>query len=83
VRLDAAAYQGQRISPFYDSMIGKLIIHGRDRDQALARARTALRDFACEGVANTIGFHRILIEEDDFLANRVHTRWTETVLPVH
>lgn len=81
VRLDAAATQGQRISPFYDSMIGKLIIHGRDRDEALARARVALRDFTCEGVANTIGFHRILIDEDDFLENRVHTRWTEAVLP--
>ena len=81
IRLDAAAYQGQLISPFYDSMLAKLIVHGRDRDEALARARDALSGFRCEGVANTIGFHRILVDEDDFIANRVHTRWTETALP--
>ncbi len=81
IRLDSAAFQGQRISPFYDSMIGKLIVHGRDRTEALARARAALRDFRCEGVANTIDFHRILIDQEEFLANRVHTRWLESVLP--
>jgi acetyl-CoA carboxylase biotin carboxylase subunit len=62
-------------------MIGKLIIHGRDREEALARARVALSDFRCEGVASTIGFHRILVDDEDFLANRVYTRWAETVLP--
>jgi len=81
IRLDTAAYQGQRISPFYDSMIAKLIVHGSDRNEALARARDALSGFRCEGIANTIGFHRILVDEDDFIANRVHTRWIETALP--
>jgi len=80
IRLDAAAYQGQRITPYYDSMIAKLIVHGRDRNEALSRARDALSGFRCEGVANTIGFHRILVDEDDFIANRIHTRWTETAL---
>ncbi len=81
IRLDCAAYEGQRITPFYDSMIGKLIVHGRDRTEALALARTALSGFRCEGIASTINFHRILIDQEDFLANRVHTRWLETVLP--
>jgi acetyl-CoA carboxylase biotin carboxylase subunit len=81
VRFDSAVDQGHSITPYYDSMIGKLIIHGRDRDEALARARVALSDFHCEGVASTIGFHRVLVDDEDFLANRVYTRWTETVLP--
>lgn len=81
IRLDSAAYEGQHIFPFYDSMIGKLIVHGRDRGEALALARAALSGFRCEGIASTIDFHRILIDQEDFLANRVHTRWLETVLP--
>ena len=80
IRFDSAVEQGHSITPYYDSMIGKLIIHGRDREEALARARVALSDFRCEGVASTIGFHRILVDDEDFLANRVHTRWTESVL---
>ena len=81
VRFDSAVDQGHSITPYYDSMIGKLIIHGRDREEALARARIALSGFHCQGVASTIGFHRILVDDEDFLANRVYTRWTETVLP--
>lgn len=81
VRFDSAVDQGHSITPYYDSMIGKLIIHGRDRKEALARARVALSDFHCAGVANTIGFHQILVDDEDFLANRVYTRWAETLLP--
>ncbi|PJJ86384.1 acetyl-CoA carboxylase biotin carboxylase subunit [Brevirhabdus pacifica] len=80
LRLDAASCRGQRVSPFYDSMIAKLIVHGADREQAIARSRAALAGFGVEGVATTIGFHRMLLEHDDFLANRVHTRWIETEL---
>jgi acetyl-CoA carboxylase biotin carboxylase subunit len=78
LRLDAATYQGQRISPFYDSMIAKLIVHGRDRDEALEKARGALSGFGCEGIATTIGFHRMLVDHEAFLTNQVHTRWIET-----
>ncbi len=78
VRLDAASYRGQRISPFYDSMIAKLIVHGRDRAQALERSRAVLAGFGVDGVATTIGFHRMLIDHEDFVENRVHTRWIET-----
>jgi acetyl-CoA carboxylase biotin carboxylase subunit len=80
VRLDTATYQGQRISPFYDSMIAKLIVHGRDRDDALQKSRSALAGFGCDGIATTIDFHRMLIDHEAFLANRVHTRWIETEL---
>ncbi len=80
IRLDTAAYPGLYISPFYDSMIARLIVHGRDRHDALDKARGALAGFDCEGVATTIGFHRMLIEHEAYLENRVHTRWIETEL---
>ncbi len=80
IRLDTAAYQGQRISPFYDSMIAKLIVHGRDRSDALNKARGALSGFRCDGVATTIDFHRMLVDHEAFLTNRIHTRWIETEL---
>lgn len=78
IRVDTASYQGQRISPFYDSMIAKLIIHGRDRGDTLEKARGALAGFCCEGVLTTIDFHRMLIDNEAYLNNRVHTRWIET-----
>jgi len=80
IRLDSATYQGQRISPFYDSMIAKLILRGTDREDALAKARDALAGFRCAGIATTIDFHRMLIEHEDYHAARVHTRWIENEL---
>lgn len=77
LRLDTAAYEGQVISPYYDSMIGKLVVYGRDRKEALERSRVALDGFIVEGATTTIGFHRMVIDHDDFLSNRVHTRWLE------
>ncbi|MCP5367052.1 MAG: acetyl-CoA carboxylase biotin carboxylase subunit [Hyphomicrobiales bacterium] len=79
LRFDGAVYEGYRVPPFYDSMIGKLIAHGADRDQALDRARRALDRFQVAGVATTIGFHRRLIDHPDFRAGRVHTRWVDDV----
>ncbi|MEK9754599.1 MAG: acetyl-CoA carboxylase biotin carboxylase subunit [Rhodospirillaceae bacterium] len=79
LRFDSAAYEGYWVPPYYDSMIGKLIVHGRDRDHALARARDALDRFEVNGIATTIGFHRRLIDHPDFLAGRVHTRWVDDI----
>ncbi|MCB2101250.1 MAG: acetyl-CoA carboxylase biotin carboxylase subunit, partial [Rhodobacterales bacterium] len=77
LRFDGAVYEGYKVPPFYDSMIGKLIVHGADRDQTLARARQALDRFQVSGLATTIGFHRRLIDHPDFRAGRVHTRWVD------
>lgn len=77
IRLDTAAYKGQQISPFYDPMIAKLIVLGKDRDDALAKSRNVLDSFEVEGVETTIGFYRLLIDHGDFLSNRIHTRWIE------
>ena len=79
VRFDSAVYEGYWVPPYYDSMIGKLIVHGADRDAALARARDALDRFEVAGIATTIGFHRRLIDHPDFLAGRVHTRWVDDI----
>ena len=77
IRLDSHVYAGYAVSPFYDSLLGKLIITGPDRASALERARRALAIFGVAGVATTIPFHRRLIEEADFLSGALHTRWIE------
>jgi acetyl-CoA carboxylase biotin carboxylase subunit len=77
VRVDTAVYQSYRIPPYYDSLIAKLITHGCDRAQALARMRVALDEFIIEGVATTIPLHRRLIKEPRFVAGDIHTRFVE------
>ena len=81
IRLDSAVFEGQRISPYYDSMIAKLIVHASSRENALQKARDALRRFDCEGVATTIDFHRMLLDDEAFIGSTVHTRWIETEWP--
>ncbi len=78
IRLDSAVFENQRISPFYDSMIAKLIIHGSSREDALHKSRDALKRFDCQGVPTTIDFHRMLVDDEAFIGNAVHTRWIET-----
>jgi acetyl-CoA carboxylase biotin carboxylase subunit len=81
VRLDSHVSEGMLIPPFYDSMIGKLIVHGRDRAEAITRMTEALDSFVVEGVPTTIDLHRQIIRHPDYIANHIHTRWLEqTVL---
>ena len=77
VRLDSHMGAGASIPPYYDSMIGKLIVHGRDRPEAIARLSQALEAFEVEGVPTTIGLHRAIVAHPDFVSNRIHTRWLE------
>lgn len=77
VRVDTAAYQSYRIPPHYDSLIAKLLTHGADRDQAIARMRVALEEFVIEGVSTTIPLHQRLIEDPTFTAGELHTRFVE------
>src|SRR5699024_2859688 len=77
IRVDTGFVAGDRISPFYDSMIAKLICHGPDRDTALARARQALAELRVEGVASTATIHDQLLAHPDLTAGAVHTRWLE------
>ena len=77
LRLDSHVYEGYRVPPFYDSMVAKLIVHGADRADTLARAGRALAGFRVDGVATTIPFHQAVLADEAFRHNRVHTRWVE------
>lgn len=80
IRLDSHMSEGAMIPPYYDSMIGKLIVHAATREAAIDKLDAALADFRVEGIATTIGLHREIIAHPDFRANRIHTRWLEQVL---
>jgi len=77
VRFDSHVYPGYTVPPFYDSLLGKLVIWGRDRDEALARARWALAQFRVEGVATTIPFHLRVLEHPLFRAGTVTTHFID------
>jgi len=79
VRLDSGVVTGSTIPPMFDSLSAKLIVWGATREQAIARARRALDEFAIEGVPSVLPFHRAVIAHEDFAKDfRVHTRWIET-----
>ncbi|MGH3327990.1 MAG: acetyl-CoA carboxylase biotin carboxylase subunit [Streptomycetales bacterium] len=80
IRLDSHCYEGYRVPPFYDSLLGKLITHGRDRAEALERMRAALRRFGVAGIDTTIGVLTFLTEQPDFQSGRFNTRWAESTL---
>jgi len=78
IRIDSFAHDGAVVPPFYDSMLGKMIVHGESREAALAKARDAMARFEVEGLATTLDFHRRLLDDGDFKSGAVHTRWVET-----
>ena len=73
VRIDSAAYQGYKIPPTYDSMIGKLIVHGKDRQEALCKMRRALGEFIIEGVDTNIDFQFKILNNDKFIKGKFDT----------
>lgn len=77
VRLDSALYAGYSIPPYYDSLIGKLIVHGRTRTETLLRLRRALEEMVVGGVETTIPIFLDLLEEPDFVNGDYHIRWLE------
>lgn len=80
IRLDSHMAKGAMIPPFYDSMVGKLIAHGKDRAEAIDRLVGAIDDFVIEGVPTTLGLQRTIATHPDFVANNIHTRWLEQVV---
>src|SRR5215210_5877810 len=80
VRVDSAIYQGYKIPPFYDSMIGKLIVWATTREEAINRARRALREYRLEGIKTTIPLHIRLLEDDVFRSGEYHTSYLEELL---
>ncbi|MEM1192009.1 MAG: acetyl-CoA carboxylase biotin carboxylase subunit [Pseudomonadota bacterium] len=77
VRFDSAIYTGYKIPPFYDSMVGKLIVFGDDREHCIARLRRALSEMALTGVETTLPLFIDLLEEEDFQAGNYHIHWLE------
>jgi acetyl-CoA carboxylase biotin carboxylase subunit len=77
VRVDTHVYAGYTVPPYYDSLLAKVIVHGRDRPEALARMGQALESFILEGVTTTIPFLARLIRHPDFIAGRLDTRFLE------
>jgi acetyl-CoA carboxylase biotin carboxylase subunit len=80
VRVDSGVYQGYRIPPYYDSLIGKLIVHGKNRNEALMRLKRCLSEFVIDGIATTIPLFNRLLQQPD-IANGVYDiHWLETFL---
>ncbi len=77
VRMDSALYDGYSIPPYYDSLIGKLIVHGRDRTEALARLHRALGELIVDGVDTTVPLFHALLEEQDIHTGDYNIHWLE------
>jgi acetyl-CoA carboxylase biotin carboxylase subunit len=77
VRVDSAAYADAVIPPYYDSLIAKLVVHGRDREEAIGRMRRALEMFVIEGVRTSIPLHRRMLADPDFAAGKLDTHFVE------
>ncbi len=82
IRIDSHAYQGYFVPPYYDSMIGKLIVHAPTRAEAIQKMTAALTQFQIEGVSTTVNFHLAVLADPVFACGDVTTRWVEeTFLP--
>ena len=80
VRLDSSVYSGYTIPPYYDSMIGKLIAYGRDREEAIQIMKRALGEFIIEGVNTNIDFQFIILEDENFIKGEYTTKYIEKML---
>ncbi|MFB6120949.1 MAG: acetyl-CoA carboxylase biotin carboxylase subunit [Halobacteriaceae archaeon] len=80
VRVDDALRQGDELVTDYDSMVAKLIVHGSDRDECVARADRALREYDVEGVTTIIPFHRLMLTDETFLAGEHSTKYLDQKL---
>jgi acetyl-CoA carboxylase biotin carboxylase subunit len=77
VRVDTFAHEGCDISPYYDSMIAKLMTHGRDRAEAIARMKRCLEMMVVEGIKTNIALHQRILDDADFVAGKFDTRFME------
>ena len=77
IRVDDGVYGGYRVPPNYDSMIAKIISHGRNRTEAIARMRRALQETIVSGIRTSIPLHQRILEHEDFLSGKISTRFLE------
>jgi len=80
VRTDSAVYQGYTIPPFYDSLVGKLIVHGKNRTECLMRLKRALDEVVVDGIETTLPLFRALVREADIIDGNYHIHWLEQFL---
>ena len=80
VRIDSAVYQGYAIPPYYDSLVGKLIVHGKTRTEALMRLKRALDEVVLDGIETTLPLFRALLSEKDIIDGNYHIHWLEQFL---
>ena len=80
VRIDSAVYQGYTIPPFYDSLVGKLIVHGKTRTECLMRMSRALDEVVIDGIETTLPLFRALVREKDIIDGNYHIHWLEQFL---
>jgi acetyl-CoA carboxylase, biotin carboxylase subunit len=77
VRIDSAVYQGYTIPPYYDSLVGKLIVHGKTRTECLMRLKRALDEVVVDGIETTLPLFRALVRENDIIDGNYHIHWLE------
>jgi acetyl-CoA carboxylase biotin carboxylase subunit len=80
VRVDSAVYQGYAIPPYYDSLVGKLIVHGKSRTECLMRLKRALDEFVVDGIETTLPLFRALVREQAVIDGDYHIHWLERFL---
>ena len=80
VRVDSGVYQGYRIPPYYDSLIGKLIVHGKNRNECLMRLKRCLSEFVIDGIETTIPLFADLVQQPDIVNGIYDIHWLEKFL---
>lgn len=74
-RVDSCVFQGCKIPPYYDSLVAKLICHGKDRTSAISRLKRSLDEFVIEGVSSTIDLHKKILRNEDFINSKYDVNW--------
>ena len=80
IRIDSAVYHGYTIPPYYDSLVGKLIVHGKTRGECLMRLKRAIDEFVVDGIETTLPLFRTLVREKDIIDGAYHIHWLEEFL---
>jgi acetyl-CoA carboxylase biotin carboxylase subunit len=80
VRVDSGLYAGYKVPPYYDSMIGKLIVYGTNRENCIRRLKRALEEFVVDGMKTTVPLHQQIIETDAFKSGDYTIKWLESWL---
>ena len=80
VRVDSALYSGYKVSPNYDSLISKLIVHGKTREEAILRLKRALKEYVIDGIKTTLPLHKKIIDTPEFISGKYDIRWLENFI---